>query len=82
MRRLAVQTNRAVGFPSAALALVTLQYHALKYGGVSAGVAYAALAGSSAINSILALQTLAGIIRLKARADGDGLMIVHACACA
>jgi hypothetical protein len=55
----------AVGFPSDALAFVTLLYHGLKPGALSEGIAIAALASATTINLVLALQTLAGILRWK-----------------
>ncbi len=55
----------AAGFPSAALAIVCLLYHGLKYGQLSGGIAIAALAATSAINSVLVLQILAGVLRGK-----------------
>lgn len=55
----------AAGFPAAALSLVSTQYASVVPGRVSAGIAYAALAAASAINAILALHTLSGLIRRK-----------------
>jgi hypothetical protein len=55
----------AAGFPSAALALVSMQYHMLKPGGLSAAIAYAFLAVCSYLNTTLLLHTLAGIRRRR-----------------
>jgi hypothetical protein len=58
-------TYWAVAFPADALAFTCIYYNQVKPGGLSGGIAYAALAAASTINCVLCLQTLAGLLRRK-----------------
>ncbi|KAG1668505.1 hypothetical protein FOA52_012099 [Chlamydomonas sp. UWO 241] len=55
----------ATGFPSAAVAIAVLFYYALIPGPLSQGIAIAALAVASGLNTVLLLQTYAGILRFR-----------------
>ena len=55
----------AAGFPTAALSIVTLLYHALKPGQLSYAIAVTCLAITSATHITFGLLTVAGIVRRR-----------------
>jgi hypothetical protein len=58
----------AAGFPTAALAVSALTYYQAMPGNLSYSIAVAALAGSSLVNGVMLLQTVAAVIRRRVSA--------------
>lgn len=63
----------AAGFPTAALAVSSLTYYQVMPGDLSYGIAVTALAGSSVVNGVLLLQTVAAVIRRRVSACVRGV---------